>query len=183
MKARPIYWATIAVQIYFVLAVLIAILVYPHYQITEQFLSALGTTNYGWIFNSAVILLGAVSYPFYFQFYQQRKSKEALITLVLGEISAVQLLGIGLFVSDGATSKLHDIFAISLFLLFVPLGLLLSYCLWSTHRTESYLGIIFSITTIIGLFVPGVNQYVMQKVIVGVYVTFLLLFSVKQLDT
>ncbi len=172
-KERLILHLLISAIVYFVVASVVAMILYPNYDNTSQFLSALGVGDNGWLLNSGLILLGLTTIPFYLLLNLQFKEDMNMflkIGLILGVISGFLIIGIGLFISDGPTSKTHDLFAISYFLLLqlffvlIPLGL--TKILFSTWKHVIILSGILVIITFLGLFIEGVNQYIFQKLIV-----------------
>ena len=172
-KDRFILHPIISAIAYFVITSLVAMFLYPNYDNTSQFLSALGVGENGWLLNTGLILLEITTIPFYFFLnlhFIPDMNILLRISLILGALSGVLIIGIGVFISDGETSAIHDLFAISYFLLLllffmlIPLGLFkISFSKWKYVIILS--GMLVIITSL-GLFVEIVNQYIFQKLIV-----------------
>ena len=172
---------------YFVLVTIVLMFLYKNYQFTGQFLSALGTNEIGWIFNTAVIQLGLSSLLFYITIFKLYSSSNIFLRylfLIIGVVSSISLLGVGIFVSGGEMSRTHDFFAIMYFMILIPLSLIFLYLM----RLSNYgkllilLASATTIVTFVGLFIPGVNQYVFQKLIVYTYDVFLVKLGLKILS-
>jgi hypothetical protein len=185
-RDRLILYPFISSIVYFVAASLTAMFLYPDYDNSTQFLSALGVGENGGLLNTGLILLGVTSIPFYFMLnlhFKQNMNIFLQIALILGVISGFLLVGIGYYISDGETSSIHDLFAMSyflilqLFFILIPLGLYkISYSKWKYVIIVS--GILV-IITFLGLFIEEVNQYIFQKLIVYGHMILQLLIAQK----
>lgn len=178
----------IIINVYFVLVTVILMLLFDGYQFSRHFLSALGTNEIGWIFNSAVILLGLSSLIFYITIYSLYSEVPIFLRiafLILGIVSSVALLSIGVFVFGGEMSKTHDFFAILYFMLLIPLSLVFAWLMKLTKSGSILIGLAIttSIITFVGLFIPGVNQFIFQKLIVYTYNVFLVTLGRRILST
>lgn len=178
----------VVINIYFVLVTVILMFLYDGYQFSKDFLSALGTNEIGWIFNSAVILLGLSSLFFYITIYSKYPEVSIFLRftfLILGTISGISLLGIGVFASGGEMSKTHDFFAILYIMLLIPLSLVFAWLMKLTKSGSILIGLAIttSIITFVGLFIPGVNQFIFQKLIVYTYNVFLVTLGRRILST
>ncbi len=173
--------------IYFLLATTLAMALYPGYDFFGQFLSALGASQWGFLFNSAVIVIGISTSLLYgtivSQFAQEsiKTYRFLFVASLLGFLSGILLIGVGSFVASGKTSDIHDFFAIAFFLdllLFMSLFLIgfirtpESFVGYKSRHGLAFTSAIISLSTAIGLFIPSVNQYLMQKIIVFLYVVF-----------
>ncbi len=163
--------------IYFIISVSIAMIVYPSYGFLTQFLSALGVGSHGWIFNLSLVFLGITTIPFFITALKNTLWNNSFISIshYLGSFSGLLLIGIGVFVSAGKSSTLHNIFAILYFLTIMVECGLFSIGVWYDNRFLSIMLMYVAIITLIGLFLP-VNQYLFQKLIVFSYIIILIYY-------
>ncbi len=177
---------TIGSLAYFVLGTILAMILYPNYDFFGQFLSALGVSKWGFLFNSAVVSIGISTMFLYATIAHDlwlrpvRPSFFLFVALLFGSFSGILLIGVGIFVASGNTSDIHDLFAISFFLvlmlltLFFVIGLVRSP-LFKDGNTKiglTLFGFTISLSIAVGLFVPKANQYVTQKLVVLLYLIF-----------
>ncbi len=172
-------------------------MLYPQYDFLGQFLSALGTSEWGFLFNTAVIIIGISTFLFYGTIIHQfihktiKMSYLVLVASTLGSFSGILLIGVGTFVASGETSDIHDFFAIAFFIVLMIFMLLFAIGFSRTSNPLigaqskhglTFLSIAIFLSTVAGLFMPAINQYLMQKLVVFLYVVFVfwldyLLFS------
>ncbi len=176
--------------VYFEISVILAMLLYPNYNQNDQFLSALGVGSTALLFNPPVIVIGLFTcmiFLFIGSFLRTLTSRgdEPVSNLIiyslqiLGVILGALLIGVGVFVSDKATGKIHNTLAISYFLLLIPVFFILSIPLYKSSKILSGTALLVVILTTTGLFLPGVNQHIFQKLVVQVELIFFFLFTLK----
>ncbi len=161
----------------FVFLVGLSWILYDGYRPWSQFLSALGVGRWGFLFNLAVVQFGVSLVLFY---GSQIDSGDFCKSYVMsfGLLTGLMLVVIGFFPAvDDWVGDVHNVFAIFYFLFFVPLHLLLAGCL--DELLLRVLSVSVSVCSFIGLFVPGVNQFVFQKVIVLLELLFYFLWCRK----
>ena len=144
------------------------------YDIYTQFLSALGTRSFGILFNSSLVFLAISTFLYFLSL--GKSGRIGPITTIFGIFTAFLLSGIGIFVSGGWSSDIHNIFAITYFLALIPLYIYLPIQFKVPHGYKEILslsGFLTSIMTIVALTVPVVNQYIFQKLIVLAQLVFL----------
>ena len=172
-RDRLILHPFVSSLVFFVIASIIAMFLYPNYDNSSMFLSVLGVGENGWLLNSGLILLGLTTIPFYFLLnlhFKQNMNIFLQIGLILGVFSGFLIIGIGIYISYGETSANHDLFAMSYFLLlqlfFILISLGLSKISNSKWKYVIILSSLLVIITFLGLFIEAVNQYIFQKLII-----------------
>ena len=144
------------------------------YDINTQFLSALGTRSSGILFNSSLVFLALATFLYFLSV--GKSGKIGHITTIFGMFTAFLLFGIGIFVSGGWSSEIHNIFAITYFLALIPLYIYLPIRFKVPRGYKEILslsGFLTSIMTVVALTIPVVNQYIFQKLIVLAQLVFL----------
>lgn len=99
----------------FNLLLALAILSSPQFRLFSSYLSELGAGPSGEFFNSAVIIAGFALVLFFFRIAQSSDGRKiSLLSCLFGILSALSLIGVGLF---PLPHELHGPFSVSFFLL------------------------------------------------------------------
>ncbi len=122
----------------FLLFMLIAEAIYPHYSVSGNYISDLGVGKTAYIFNTSIIILGLLLIAT--GFLIRRFSKPLLVVLVLAGIGA---MGVGLF--PETTGKPHLIFSLLVFLM----GSIAPYLI--LYKLRNTMAVIWAILGTIGL--------------------------------
>lgn len=129
-------------MVYFLINTTLAMLLYPNYTFTKQFLSELGMGPTSFLFNSSLIITGILYFPFYLIMgiliqKDRLDNKYINIAMVFGPLASIFLIFIGIFDMSEENFVIHNIFAISFFIINVLVIACVSYGLmelkWSNR--------------------------------------------------
>lgn len=180
--AKIVFRLNIISNISFMIITIVLMLLFEGFDFFGYFLSILGTNELGWIFNVSLIMIAITTFLFFINVFLIFNTFERYLRytlLILGMISSFSLVCIALFVTGGSHTHLHDLFALLYFSLLVPEAIIfLRLFQEQRYKIElSYLAIFIAMITFLALFVPMVNQFVFQKIVVYTSSTLVVLFS------
>ncbi|RMG41399.1 MAG: DUF998 domain-containing protein [Methanobacteriota archaeon] len=188
----------IFVTFFFILSSLLAMLLFPGYSISEDFLSTLGThkARYPFIFNISTVLTAILLIPTYIsinRILQRNVPKNhdffLKMSIALGLFSSFSLAGVGLFPAEGETFQAHTLSALSFFLAIGLYYLVVSYLiiriLNECHDFRSFLtpfdyfGFTFVILVLVLMDISAWYSRLLQKFIVYSALIFLVYMTSK----
>lgn len=190
---------SLIVTIFFVLTSVIAMILFPGYSVTNDFLSTLGThrAKYPFIFNIATIITAILLVPTYLALNRilarnlppPNHDLHLKVALVFGIISSFALAGVGLFPAEGKTFELHALSALTFFLAIGFYYLLLTYLiiriLMMCHNFRpfltpfDYFGFTFLLLVLVLIDISTWYSRILQKFIVYSALFFLVYMASK----
>lgn len=136
-------------SVQFLILLIVAEAVYPHYSVSGNYISDLGVGPSAWVFNSSVFVLGLAIVVGAYLTWRGLRPVLFFVLLVLAGVGA---MGVGLFTED--VRILHGIFSLIVFL-FGGLAAIASYRLQKPPL--SYFAVVLGVMTLVALalFVSG----------------------------
>lgn len=189
---------SLLVTLFFVFTSVLAMLLFPGYSISNDFLSTLGThrARFPFIFNISTILTALLLLPTYHSINKilERNvpSNHGMVlnlALFFGITSSIALAGVGFFPAEGNTFQLHALSALSFFLSIGVYYLILSYLiiriLLVCHNFRSFLtpldyfGFTFIVLVLLLVDLSTWYSRILQKFIVYSALLFLVYMTSK----